>query len=157
MELCLKHDVRVKVVTEGLDFSGPIGNALFILFAALAQLDSDTKSEATRTKLDWMRENLGWECHGSPPHCLSENNVAKAPEVYNMLDRGKSYKYIQAALGISEHSIGKIAKMRGKPLITRKIFASLFNGWQDLPKDELGSIALDDVLRWYEDAKLQTV
>jgi len=155
LELCQQHSVRVKVVTESLDFSGPLGYALFTLFAALAQMDSDTKSMATRAKLAYKREHDGWQCHGSPPHTIAQKVKDKAPEVYKMLDDGKPYRYVAKMLHLSESSIMKLNRLRGYPLLTREDFARLYPGWHEWPKDQLKALTMADVLARHQEVTSQ--
>lgn len=132
---CQKRNIKVKVITEGLDFSGPMGYALFALFSALAQMDSDTKSQRIREKFRHQKEQGTFVGHGRMPHTISEKIKEKAEEVYRMMDDGKGYRHINRMLNISEHTIGKLAKLRGDILVTAKMFAKLFPNWHRMGKD----------------------
>jgi len=134
--LCQDRNIRLRVLSEGLDFSGPMGLALFALFSALAQMESDNKSLRTRAKLAWKRENEGWQCHGSPPDCVAEKVKQRADEIYVMIDAGKSQSYIASMLNLSEHTVGKVVKLRGQPLLTRKEYAYCFPDWSKYPPGE---------------------
>ena len=130
LSLCQNKNVRVKCLSENLDFSGPLGFALYALFAALAQMDSDTKSQRTKAKFDLYKEkDPEWQMHGSPPGCVSERTKMKAPEVYAMLDAGKSQKYIARMLVLTEHTVTKLVRLRGQELLTRKEYAERNPEW----------------------------
>lgn len=137
MTLCQQRNVRVRVLCENLDFSGPFGFALYTLFAALAQMDSDMKSMHTRAALDMKKEKEGWQCHGSPPDCVARKVKEAAEEVYTMVDAGKSQRYVAKTLHLMEHTVTKIVRLRGKEMLTREEYAARFPGWHLMPREEM--------------------
>lgn len=149
LTLCNERNVRVKVISENLDFNGPMGFALFTLFAALAQMDSDSKSQRIREKFRHMKEKGTFVGHGRMPHTFAEKVVEKAETVYNLLDGGKTYRQIANILNMSEHTIGKLVKHRGYPLVTAKMFAKMFPDWHKKGKEHYPT--LEEVRQRYEE------
>ena len=141
LQLCQDMRVKIRILDTDLDFSGPMGTALFAMFAAFAQMDSDTKSQNIKRKFQ-MKKKLDpdWKMHGNIKDTVSETVKKKAPEVYRMLDAGQSASYISSMLGLHEHTVGKLKRLRGKELLTRKEYAAKHPGWHLLPIEERPSI-----------------
>lgn len=135
MWTCQDRGVRVRVVLENMDFCGPMGMGMLSMLAAFAQIESDMKSERIKAVFREKKRKGTFIGHGKMPHTFSEKVVEKADTVYNLLDQKKGYRQIAGILNVSEHTIGKLVKHRGHPLVTAKIFAQLFPDWHKKGKD----------------------
>lgn len=137
LELCAANQTKIKVLDTPLDFSGPLGMALFALLAAFAQIDSDTKSLNIKRKFALKKKyDPDWRMHGNIKDTVSADIKRKSIEVYRMLASGKSAKYVSEMLGLSEHTIGKLKRLQGKELLTRADYAKKHPGWHNLPIDQ---------------------
>lgn len=133
MTLCQRMGVRVKVCLENLDFSGPMGYAMFVLFSALAEMDSSMKSQRTRATIAKQKENGTFKPHGNVLGIVSERVKRQAPHVYAMSDAGQSNKSIAIALALTERTVANLLKRRGENLMTRADYARLHPGWHETP------------------------
>lgn len=137
LQLCQDKGVKVKILDSPIDFSGVVGTALFALFSGFAQMDSDSKSMNIKRKFALKKkQDPSWRMHGNVKDTVSEKVKKRAEEVYRMLDIGKSARYVSELLGISEHTIGKLRRLRGKELLTRREYAERFPGWHKVAIDE---------------------
>lgn len=142
-DLCDRKGVRLKVLCENLDFSGPLGKVLLLLFSALAEMDSDVKSQRIRDKFRLQKKEGKFIAHGCPPGTISEKLKRVAPEVYLMHDNGRPNKYIARTLGITERSVMKLLAWRGKELLTRAEYAKRFPDWHRLPREQRPEVNAD--------------
>lgn len=139
--LCHDRGVKIKIIDTDIDFSGPLGSALFALFAAFAQIDSDTKSANIRRKFALKRlKDKDWKMHGNVKDTVSKHVKGKAPEVYRMTDDGKPIRYIAEMLGLSTSTVQKVLRLRGRELLTRLEYAKMFPDWHLKPIDKRPAI-----------------
>lgn len=136
LELMRKMSVKINIISQPFDWNSPFATSIWSIMSEIAQMESDLKSENTKRKLDWMKEN-GWVSHSPPPTAVSKKIKMKAPEVYRMLDDGKHYRYIAEQLNISPHTIGRLVKLRGKEILTRTEFAKKYPDWHKMRRSEL--------------------
>lgn len=135
--ICRDRNIKLKILSQGFDFSGPFGLTLYMLFSEIAQMESDNKSDRIRRKFAQQKQDGTFCAHGTPPGTVSVKLKAKAEEVYRMLDDKKSYRYIADMLHLSVNSIEKLAHMRGQTLMTRAEFAKKYPGWHRMTPEEL--------------------
>jgi DNA invertase Pin-like site-specific DNA recombinase len=137
LDLCNSHGVKVKILDSPIDFSTPFGIALFSLFGAFAQVESDIKSANIKRKFELKKkQDPTWKMHGNIEGTVYKKVKEKSVEVYRMLDEGKSQKYIARLLELSEQSVSKLVRLRGKMLLTKADYAKMFPGWHLLPVDQ---------------------
>jgi len=139
LDLCQERGVKIWFLDQQIDFSGPLGKALFALFAAFAQMDSDSKSQNIKRKFAMKRaKEPDWKMHGNVKDTVSEKVKKRAPEVYRMLDAGSEQVYISEMLDLCEGTITKLKRLRseGKELLTRKEYAQRYPGWHKVKIEE---------------------
>lgn len=134
ISLCHQRGVKVRVVLENLDFSGPMGHALFTLFSALAQMESDRKSKTIKDVFNEQKRKGTFIPHGHVKGCVNTRIKRQAPHVYAMHDAGQSNAQIAMALSLTEHKVADILRRRGELLLTMADYAAMFPGWHLLPK-----------------------
>ena len=121
----------IKIVTLPLDFNGPFSGGIFMLMAELAQMESDLKSEHIKAYFKKKkRDDPTWKMHGNIKDTVSDKVKAKSGEVYEMMDKGKTIRYISEMLGLSTSCVQKLKRMRGKELPSRRAeYAAKNPGW----------------------------
>jgi len=141
--LCMDEGVKLKTIKEGFDFASTFGPMLYLMFATVAEMESELKSDRIKAKFDWQKEQGTFIGHGRAPHAITQRLKDKARLVYQEMDNKKSYREIAELLEISVSSVQKLARLRGKPLMTADIVSKLCPDWwkrqpEDYPtQDEL--------------------
>lgn len=110
LDLLKEKGVQFRSLTEGLDTSGPMGQAILTVMAAFSQLERDTLVERTKAGLAAARAQGKL---GGRPRALTAANIKTAQALYDSGDH--TVAEIARVLGVGEATVYRyVATRRAK-------------------------------------------
>jgi len=130
VELCDKHKTPLISLREGIDSATPMGRCMIAMLAALAQLENEQRSSATKAgiaaKREYCLKNVTPFKHGGSAkgHSLKVTKI-KAQAILALHKAGNSYRQIAKEVCLSDKTVRQVVLNPREFYYSRKKLAEL--------------------------------